>query len=414
MKRIAFLMLSLIFALPLMAGSFTGRPMMFAGSYMMRAHGSEANYWNPALLDEHNIDFWWPILDTGIFVSNNSFDLDFYNRIMEKAFISEQDKKLLFKNMNGSLRLNMIAQASLIGLNLGGAALSSSVHFYNKASLSENYLKLLLYGNEEDEYQFTKKHNSFASLSFVDVTVGMGDVTLPLPESIPPIKFGFSGSLLLGIEEVKTTKFDGSLRTGYDGFSINQDVALKTGMGGIGFKGMIGFAASPVENLTLGLTIDNILGNIQWGLAKEEIHYKVSADSVYVADLDLEFFSSEEERFHPDAFSTKFPMELSLGALYEAQMLNISADFKQGFAQSLITSKTSSLSVGIELKQIDVLPIRLGFSTGNSIAPWRVSYSLGLRAKPIEFSLGVQSIQSLLPGYKSKGLALALSFRTGI
>lgn len=414
MKRISFLLLISLLALPLMASSFTGRPMMFAGSYMMRAYGSEANYWNPALVDFEKIDFWWPLLDTGVLISNNTFDLDFYNRVMGKGEISKEDKDLLIQNMDGSLRVNMLAQTNLLGFNIGGAALSASLHNYNRAAFSENYLKLLLYGNEEEEYLFSNKHNNLASISFADVTVGMGAIRIPLPEKYPDINFGWSGSLLLGIHELKTTRFDGVFRSNFDGLKLQQDVVLRKGVGGFGFKGMIGFATSPAENLDVGLTLDNILGNIQWMLGKQETHYKISADSIYVADLESEFYVREEVDRNIKSYSTRFPMEVALGALYDAKMVSLSADLRQGFGESPLTSKTGTLSVGAEFKQLDFLPIRLGFSTGNSIAPWRVAYSVGLRAKPIELSFGVQSVQSLFPGYKTKGVSFALSFRTGI
>lgn len=414
MKRLAFLVLISLLALPLVASSFTGRPSMFAGSYMMRAHGSEANYWNPALLDYDSIDFWWPLLDTGILISNNTFDLDFYNRVMENGRISKEDKDLLIQNLDGSLRLNMLTQVSLLGLNIGGVALSSSFHNYNRAALSENYLKLLLYGNDEDEYVFSNKHNNLASISFADITVGMGDILVPLLEKYPDIKFGWAASLLIGIHELKTTRFDGVLRSNFDGLQLQQDVVLRKGVGGFGFKGMIGFAASPAENLEVGLTLDNVLGNIQWMLGKEETHYKIKADSVYVADLGSEFFVREQEDFNIKSFGTRFPMELGLGALYDAKMVSLSADFRQGFGESPLTSKTPTLSFGAEFKQLDFLPIRMGFSTGNSIAPWRVAYSVGFRARPIELSFGVQSVQSLFPSYKTKGVSFAVSFRTGI
>lgn len=414
MKRILILLLIVLAVLPLLGRSFTGRPMMFAGSYMMRAHGSEANYWNPALLDFDRRDFWWPLLDTGVLMSNNTFDLDFYNRIMETGQITEADKDLLIKKMDGSLRLNMLTQASLLGFNLGGVALSSSLHLYNRAAFSENYLKLLLYGNAEEEYTFSDKHNNLASLSFADVTVGMGDFALPLPDKYPRVKFGWSASFLLGLHELKTTKFDGVFRSDFDGFYLNQDVVLRKGVGGFGFKGMVGFAGNVAENLEVGLTLDNILGNIQWVVGKEESHYQVVADSVYIADLENAYIVTKTEDIKIDPYSTRFPMELGLGALYDAKMVSLSADLKQGFGESPLTSKTPALSLGAEFKQLDFLPIRIGFSTGNSIAPWRVSYALGLRVKPVELSLGMQSIQSVFPGYKTKGLSFGLSFRTGI
>jgi len=57
-----------------------------------------------------------------------------------------------------------------------------------------------------------------------------------------------------------------------------------------------------------------------------------------------------------------------------------------------------------------VMPLFLGFPPGNSDYPWRVSYGIGLRTRRVECGLGVQSFKSLLPGYKTKGLAFATYF----
>jgi len=411
MKHTLLIILGLICLAPLMAGSNTGLPLMYADSYMMRAYGSDANYWNPALLSEEQGDIWLPVLNTGVFIANNAFDLDFYNYIMKKGFISEADKQRLLNMIDGSVRLNVSGQSSIFGFTLGNVALSSSFHYHAKAAISERYLDLLLYGNAEEHYVFTEKQNHVASLSFGDVSIGMGDIRLPLPESIPDIRFGWSGSLLVGFEEVHTANYYGSLSSTIDGLSMHQDLTLRTGAGGIGFKGMLGIASEPVSNLHVGLTLDNILGEIRWGLVRENINFRFDADSVYVADLQEDFYTTDNWRDKADAFSTKLPLEIRLGALYKTKQISVSADYVQGTDESILTSKVGRVSFGAELLPIPILPVHLGFSPGSSNYPWRVSYGFGLRIKPVEFGLGLQSFESVLPSYNTKGLALATYFR---
>jgi len=83
----------------------------------------------------------------------------------------------------------------------------------------------------------------------------------------------------------------------------------------------------------------------------------------------------------------------------------------QGTDESILTSKVGRVSFGAELLPIPILPVHLGFSPGSSNYPWRVSYGFGLRIKPVEFGLGLQSFESVLPSYNTKGLALATYFR---
>ena len=410
MKKLPLILICLAVLSGLTAGSNTGLPLLYSDSYMMRANGSEANYWNPALLTETG-DVWLPALNSGIFIANNAFDLDFYNYIMKKGFISEADKQNLLNMIDGSVRLSVSGQSSVIGFTLGNVALSSSVHYHAKAALSEQYLKLLLYGNEEEHYEFSEKHNHLASLSFADITVGMGDIRLPLPESVPPIKLGWSASALIGIEDIHTANYSGTFSSTIDGLSLHQNLTLRTGGGGIGFKGMLGLASEPVKNLQVGITMDNIFGEIRWGLVRENLHYRFDADSVYVADLQEDFYTSENWTDKADAFSTKLPLEFRFGALYKTKQINLSADYVIATDESILTSNVGRLSIGAELVPIPVLPIHLGWSPGSKTLPWRISYGLGIRLKPLEFGLGIQSFESVLPSYKTKGLALGTYFR---
>ncbi|NLK49293.1 MAG: hypothetical protein GX294_01440 [Candidatus Cloacimonetes bacterium] len=105
MGRLLIIGLLALLALPLVAGNSAGLPIFFADSYMLRARGVEANYWNPALLNRMG-ELWLPALNTGISINNNALDLKYYNHIMDNKEISESDKEELLSRMDGSLRFN--------------------------------------------------------------------------------------------------------------------------------------------------------------------------------------------------------------------------------------------------------------------------------------------------------------------
>ncbi len=394
----------------LCAGIHGGRAMLYSDSYMMRAKGTEANYWNPALLNEDYGDIWLPGINSGFYINNNALDLDTYNRIMRKGSINEADKEAIMNMIDGSIRVNSEGQIAVGGFTMGNVAISSSAHFFAKAALDEDYLRLLLYGNEEETYTFDKRDNNASLLSYADLTVGMGGYRLPLPETAPDIKIGFSASLLIGIEDIHTRHYTGTFHADIDGMSLEQDLTLRTGGAGLGFKSMIGLSSEPVHNLKVGLTLDNLFGAIAWGLVRKDMRYHVVADSVYVADLEEDFYEYTHTSENTDGFTTVLPAEMRLGALYSTKSASFSMDYVVGFGNSTQTSKLGRLSFGAELMPLPILPIHLGYSPGSADYPWRVSYGFGVRIKPIEFGIGMQSFETVFPGTKTKGLAVASYF----
>jgi len=59
-----------------------GKALLFSDSFMLRARGSEALYYNPALINERYTDVYLPGVNLGFYVNNNSLDLDTYNFVM--------------------------------------------------------------------------------------------------------------------------------------------------------------------------------------------------------------------------------------------------------------------------------------------------------------------------------------------
>ncbi len=413
MKKLVIISLILLSLSALMAIK-TGKSIFYADSYMLRAQGVEAAYWNPAnLVAGKYYDLWLPGANTGVYVQNNALDLDTYNFVMSRDKLSDTDKELILNKLDGSLRGSFSGNTSIFGYAFSNMSISSSLNYMGSFSLSEQYLDILLHGNTEDQYKFDKHLNDISALSYADITFGIGGFNIPfLPETMPPIRFGMSGSVLAGVGSAHTERYDGYLRSSIDsGISMHQDIDIRTAMGGQGFKGMIGFASNPMPNLEVGLTLDNILGAINWNMYTKDQKYHFEADSVYVSNLEDNFYSQTSAEEEVESFSTSLPPELRMGVLWTSPKLSLSSDYVQGFEESMVTSSIGKLSFGARVLPVYFLPLSFGISLGNSKSPFRASYGISFKSETAEIGVGFQSFDSLIPGTKSKGVSFGSMLR---
>ncbi|GAB1467449.1 hypothetical protein MASR2M64_01180 [Candidatus Cloacimonadota bacterium] len=414
MKKLILLSLTMVIVFSSLAAIKTGKSIFYADSYMLRARGVEAAYWNPAnLMAGKYYDLWVPGVNTGIFVNNNALDLDTYNYVMSQERLNNDDKQLILGKMDGSLRGSMRGNTSIFGYAFENMSISSSLTVAGKMSVSKDYLDLLLNGNTEAEYIFDTATNDLAALSFVDITFGMGGINIPyLPDKIPPIRFGFSASALAGVGNAEIEEYSGILRSSIDsGLYLSQDLTIRTAIGGTGFKGMIGFASNPLPGLEVGLTLDNIFGVIKWNMITENRNYSFEADSIYVANINEDFYTQTKSTEDIASYSTKLPAELRLGALWTYGIYSFSTDYVQGFKNSMVTSNIGRFSLATQVAPISWLPFSIGFSTGDSQNPWSASYGISLRSETGEIGLAVQSFETLIPNYKTKGISFGSFLR---
>ncbi len=415
MKKLIFLAALLACLTLLPATTFTSKSLLFSDSFMLRARGCDANYWNPALLNAEDGDIWLPGLNLGVFTGNNSIDVNLYNFVTTEDYLDDAEKQRILDAIDERVAASAGGQAALFGFTMGNVALSSSVHLYTKTAFDEQYLELLLYGNGDgsEVFEFSQEDNYAEGLSYLDLTVGVGDIRIPLPESIPDIDFGFAVSALGGIGTTSTELFEGHLSANLDGLSVRQDLTQLAGAGGWGAKGMLGLHSEPLKNLHVGATLDNILGFIKWGLVREEFSYHFEADSLYALDLldgTEGLYTQSYEQNKAEPFTTQLPLEMRLAAMYSTKQISLSADYIQGFGDSAETSRQARFALGAELRPIPILSVFLGYGSPNESYPWRTSFGLGLNFKVIEFGLGLQSIEQFYPGYSSKGIAVATFF----
>lgn len=415
MNKLFLPLLLLLVAASLGATSFTSRSLLFADSYMLRARGCDANYWNPALLSPKHGDLWLPAVNTGMQLGTNYLSLDLYNYVMEQDYLDDEAKQEILDAIDGSMDFSLGGQISLFGLTLGNLALTSSLHLGLRSALSEDILELVLYGNGDGSrvYELTDEENYLDALSYLDFTFGMGDIRLPLPYRIPDIDFGFAASFLAGAGKAFTQDVSGYLSANLDGLTIRQDALLRTGAGGVGVKGLLGLHSEPLRRLHAGLTLDNFPGYIKWGLIREDFRYHFEADSLYVSDLDEDLenlYTDEYTQTKGEPFSTTLPPELRFSLLYDMKQASLSLDLVKGFGESETVSRQLRYSVGAQLTPVPILPIQIGYGSGNGAYPWRMSYGLGINLKAVELGFGIQSIEAVLPGPSSKGIAFATYF----
>lgn len=403
---------SLLFTLLLLLSSqifaHSGASLSLSGSFSLRASGSEANYWNPANLaypQQYQAELL--LINSYFSFHNNAFSIGRYND-MNGSYLTDPDKQKIIDDLDKSFTVESEAYHNLAGFSIKNLAFSSRINMFAKGNLSSRYLELLLVGNEYGrDYKFAKKHNNIELLGYVDWTFGISPYNFQIGDQV--IHSGISLSLLTGLAVLTTEAYTGVLSVSDAGVDLQQDISIKRGQGGYGFKSMIGFRSEISENLCLGLSMNNIGGFIHWTKDTERRHYTARIDSVYIINLDKDIFEHSETLEKAENFTTALPISVNMAALYRWQNISISFDWKQGFVNSVLTDKTPELSMGSEYYSSEQVTLRMGFSPGLGRSPYHLSYGGGFTTDRFTIDIGIKSEGSPIPSIYSKGIALAIT-----
>ncbi len=404
---VCFLALTLLLVFSNLA-AHSAASLSLAGSYSLRATGCEANYWNPANL-VYPMDYRFEVLiiNSHLSLNNNALSIKRYNEI-NGSYLTDRDKQKILSDLDKSFSLKSTITHNLVGVSTRNIAFSGRLNFFVESNLSSRYVELILYGNEYDKiYKFTRDNNNLEILSYTDLTIGLSPYSFYLGEY--EIHTGLAFSLLGGLVIATTDRYQGQLHASDDGVSLKQDITIKMGTNGYGMKGLIGFRSDINENLSLGLSVDNLAGYIYWTQNTEKTHYSALIDSVYVNKLDKDIFEHSEVTEEIDSFTTNLPVYTRMSALYRLSKLNFSLDWKQGFTNSVVTNKTPDISMGTEYYVIPQIPLRMGYNLGLGTDPYSLSYGFGVVMPAFDIDLGIKSIGSLIPGSYSRGIAFAIT-----
>lgn len=411
-KEVFFITITLLLLLLSTLSSlfaYSAGSLSLSGSYSLRASGCEANYWNPANL-AYPMPYRYEVLliNSSFSIENNAYSIDRYNKV-NGTYLTDGDKKKLVDDLKGKFSLSSTIAHNFAGISFGNFAASGRINIFAKGNLSSRYMELILFGNKYDyTYSFDKKSNNIEALGYADLTFGYSPYSFEIGDYT--IHTGFALSFLGGLGVVTTDEYKGFLTVNDDGTSLEQSIILKNATSGFGLKSLIGFRSDINENLSLGLSVDNLAGFIYWTGQTEKRHYTAQIDSLYIAKLDSDVLESTEEVEETGNFTTTLPVETTIAALYRMNNLNLSLDWKQGFANSVVTSKTPDVSMGAEYYINPNIPLKMGFNPGlGSEKLYNLSYGAGYESHRYDIYVGIKSIGALIPGSYSKGVALAVT-----
>jgi len=284
--------------------------------------------------------------------------------------LSAADKKMILQKVKGGVSAFTEANFVLFGMIFNNIAVATSSHAVGNVRLSDRYVKIALLGNEESDYFFDKDNNQLSALSYQDISIGYGDINISKYArnlNLPDIRLGVSVSGLIGIGVVETESYRGVLHTGTDGMDFKHDIYVKTGMGGYGVKTMISLCSEPISHLKFGLSLDNLLWQMNWIGTNERHHFLVKADSAYAYDVEDDDIVNEHDTESIQSFTTRVPTESRLAVLYQQKHYSLSCDYIMGFNDSFITSTIGTVSFGAEFLPLLKMPVQIGLTPGNNI-----------------------------------------------
>ncbi len=396
----------------------TASSLPFSSSYLQRATGVEANYWNPANLYKLPANNELMFLPFTLRVENNAISLNLYNNVTGQ-FLDDKKKKDILDSIDGSMNVGMNINLITFGYANRSWSLSSATNFIANGKIDENYLELLLMGNEYNRnYIFTKDNNSFAALGYQDLTFSYGNMLInnwipPMKKlDMPDIYMGMGVSALVGLFNVEMYEFDGVFTASDDGLSLDQRAKVRMGAVGTGYKMSWGLSSDILnydENhyLSAGIALNNILGTIEWTSKTEIREYIARIDSVYMNQLDQDIFADDEIVTKVDSYTTELPLNFKLGANYRLNDLSLSLDFAKYSEGNPAYNSDTKISFGTEYEILGVIPIQLGYRLANGDLPELYSFGMGLKFRYFECGFGYQSIGAFFLSENTKGIAFS-------
>ncbi len=428
-KNIIVFSVILIFSVSLNAYNFSNPKSIALGdAFLTQAYGFQALDWNPAnlALVKHFVTI--NLIHANAQFTNNSVNLHLYNDKVGKYWDDGDKEDILSKINDNGLELKLNAGTSLpfISFSVWKLSLQNSVGAYSSLKLDKEYFRRILYGVEcETEYNFPD--NDGEAISYAESRIGYGDeiplnLIIPSVEGLPKIYGGISLGFIHGFQYGKITDFHSRFSTTGGVVSFKDSIVAKTAgynseeekfaiedskVAGKGFRANIGFYSEINENITAGITFNNLFGSIKWSEDCERRIFSVSGDSLLFLneDFDDSLIVDTDTTFSIGSFKQDIPFEIHLGGSYRLKSFNIFLDYVQGFDNSTFTSAKPKISLGSEYKPLDWLPIRVGFGFGEGKSS-HFSFGSGFVFRNFEFNWAFRTYATPIALF-SKGFSLS-------
>ncbi len=406
--RIASLIILVLLIIPTasLAGLSSGRSVGMGNAYTTVARGVESAFWNPANLGfSRSFEKQLMLLSVGLNVSNNSFNLEQYNRY-NGAFLSAEDKQTILnlipaEGFNGSLSADVIA----LGISWYNFAFIISGRGSSDLLLPKDPIQALFFGNEINDTILVSGSDgeAFASVDF-DLSYGR----LILKKKDQELYAGAGVRFIRGLVYQRMKEASGEIFTLETGVNGEGNFLIQSAGGGKGYGVDLGISMKYKENWSFGLSFIDLLSRMKWNKRMEEKGYQVTIDSLLAENFDTDSLVLDKSYTRSiGSFSTHMPVLLQAGVSYQLKRTLLAFDLKHSLTRGTGDIQKLSASIGVEYRLSHWFDVRGGISLGKNEGI-TIAQGLGINRGVYRLDLGIANQKGVWPT-KSKGICLAIS-----
>ena len=437
------------------AGGSGARSLGLAGAYTGVARNLDAIDWNPANLGLPSRHFGSSVLILPSFalgLGNNAFCLDLYEKYNGK-YLTEQDKKAILDLIRDGLKIYTNLQYDILGLSVWRIGFKNTIESTFDLTLTQGPFEFALRGTEVGKtVRLDDLGAELCVLNRTSVSYAhpLSNISAALREELDKLEIsqlsvGLTLNYLAGLAYASLETPKGQIR--FDNYYVHgsgeaimraagvevdstdggQEIKFRPGKIGSGFSLDVGVAATVKKNFTVGLSLMNLGGEINWEKYTREFRFSFSADSLNMVKVAQDttggdsLYTTADSSYAIDPFKSRYPTYLNLGVAYRlnpekigenirwlADELVLAFDWRQGFSDGMGISRKARFAFGLETGLLwGYLPFRLGLALGGQYGVVG-TYGIGLKLGAFTCDLAFENRGHLFSSSAAKGKAVAM------
>ncbi len=383
----------------------SARSFALANSFMARARGYEAPFWNPANLGLVDRPAWSVgLAGASAYLNNNSLSYgqisDLYGEYIDNETKSELLASIREDDPTKMMTLSVDASASVLGFSIWRFAFGAGAMGAGNLEVSPDAAELVLFGNVGEDG--TGKDFLLDGSHGQGWAISGGYVSYAQPFTIPALnylglKFSVGATLKYGVTHGLVHLKDTGSSVINDPLVVTVDAeVLKSTDADAGrlWAADLGVAVDWDGLLVAGISLSNAFSSITWNeedfellqvIALADFDATISSDTTIAfselpADKQDEIIAFLEDR--------TVPKKLRLGLVFEAiPALTVSADYVELIGGTLRSRWERTLSTGGELRLLSAIPLRIGLAT--DFSHFAYTGGLGIYTGPVHLDMSI-------------------------
>ncbi len=360
------------------------RYLGMAGSNGAAAEGLEFLGGNPAALasvKDYSLEL--VPLSARLKVGNNSFSLNDYRKYFTSGeALSGEDKDYILSLIpDDGLLLDAVGGLEAVSFAFSSVGFAVAAEGNGVMNLPGETAEFLFYGNTRS-----------GDIRFDELEIdGWGGITVNMAfaarlsddmfGALDRLTAGINLKYIRGLAHAELIRAEGGVFTTDRYILADGLVNFRTSEGGDGFGADIGFAASAGSDWDFSLSLNNIMGSINWGSGNKMHIYQYQSDSLSVGgEVDTTFSIGD--------YHTALSRSVTLATAFRpGERLLITAAWRQGINESMGGTSRPRVSAGAEYSIFRFLPLRGGLAFGGR-DDLALGLGIGLVVKGFRMDIG--------------------------